>query len=67
MRKSSVISKRCSKNGTFDQPPHLYEIPIVLIQKKYGTWGLCIDNRDLKKITVRNQYPIPKIDEGQVL
>ena len=37
--------------------------PIVLVQKKDGTWQLCIDFRALNKITVRNQYPIPRIDD----
>jgi hypothetical protein len=36
---------------------------IVLVQKKDGTWRLCIDYRELNKITVRNQYPIPIIDD----
>ena len=37
--------------------------PIVLVQKKDGTWRLCIDYRSLNKITVRNRYPIPRIDD----
>ena len=36
---------------------------IVLLQKKDGTWKLCIDYRALNKITVRNQYLIPWIDD----
>ena len=36
---------------------------IVLVQKKDGTWRLCIDYRVLNKITVRNRYPIPWIDD----
>jgi hypothetical protein len=35
----------------------------VLVQKKYGTWRLCIDYQALNKITVRNRYPIPQIDD----
>jgi hypothetical protein len=35
----------------------------VLVQKKDGTWRLCIDYRTLNKITVRNQYPTPRIDD----
>jgi hypothetical protein len=38
-------------------------IPIVLVQKKDGTWRLCIDYIALNKITVRNRYPIPRIDD----
>eukprot|EP00253_Pinus_taeda_P010106 PITA_10106 len=37
--------------------------PIVLVQKKDGTWRLCIDYRALNKIIVRNRYPIPQIDD----
>jgi hypothetical protein len=36
---------------------------IVLVQKKEETLQLYIDYRALNKITIRNRYPIPKIDE----
>lgn len=36
---------------------------IVLVQKRYGTWGLCIDYRALNNITVWNLYPIPQIND----
>ena len=35
----------------------------MLVQKKYGTWRLCIGYRVLNKITVRNQYLVPRIDD----
>ena len=37
--------------------------PIVLVQKKDGTWRLCIDYRGLNKIIVQKRYPIPQIDD----
>jgi hypothetical protein len=37
--------------------------PIILVQKKDETWKLYIDYRALKKITFRNCYPIPRIDD----
>ena len=35
----------------------------MLVQKKDETWKVCIDYITLNKITVRNQYPIPRIDD----
>jgi len=37
--------------------------PIVLVPKKYGTWRMCMDFRALNKITVKNRYPLPRIDD----
>jgi hypothetical protein len=37
--------------------------PIIFIQKKDGSWRLCIDYRQLNKATIKNQYPLPRIDD----
>jgi hypothetical protein len=36
---------------------------MVLVKKKDGTMHMCIDYRALNKRTIKNKYPIPRIDE----
>jgi hypothetical protein len=37
--------------------------PVIFIRKKDGSWRLCIDYRQLNKATIKNQYPLPRIDD----
>ena len=38
-------------------------VPVLFVKKKDGTLRLCIDYRQLKKVTVKNKYPFPRIDD----
>ena len=40
-----------------------WEAPVLFVKKKYGSLRLCIDYRQLNKVTFRNQYPLPRIDD----
>ena len=37
--------------------------PVLFVRKKDGTMRLCIDYRELNKLTVKNKYPLPRIDD----
>ena len=37
--------------------------PIIFVKKKDGSLRLCIDYRQLNRFIIRNQYPLPRIDE----
>ena len=37
--------------------------PILFVNKKDGSLRLCINYRELNKMTIRNQYPLPRIDD----
>jgi hypothetical protein len=37
--------------------------PVLFVKKKDGTLQLCIDYRQLNKVTIKNKYPLPRIDD----
>ncbi|KAL0549087.1 hypothetical protein IC582_013567 [Cucumis melo] len=37
--------------------------PVLFVKKKDGSMRLCIDYRELNKVTVKNRYPLPRMDD----
>jgi hypothetical protein len=40
-----------------------YGAPVLFVHKKDGTLRMCVDYRTLNKATVKNRYPLPRIDD----
>jgi hypothetical protein len=37
--------------------------PIIFVPEKDGTWRMCVDYRSLNEVTIKNKYPLPRIDD----
>ena len=53
-----LLSKGFVKTST-----SLWGAPVLFVKKKDGSLRLCIDYRQLNKVTIQNQYPLLRIDD----
>ncbi len=37
--------------------------PVLFTKKKDGSLRLCVDYRDLNKLTIKNKFPLPRVDD----
>jgi hypothetical protein len=37
--------------------------PVIFVDKKDGTQRMCVDYRSLNEVTIKNKYPLPRIDD----
>ena len=48
----------------FIRPSHSpWGAPVLFVKKKDGSMRLCIDYRELNKVTIKNKYPLPRVDD----
>ena len=52
------------KHGFIEPGSGAWSSPVVLVRKKDSSWRFCIDYRLLNQATVKDAYPLPRIDES---
>ncbi|GJZ59006.1 putative reverse transcriptase domain-containing protein, partial [Tanacetum coccineum] len=63
MQELSGQLQELQDNG-FIRPSHSpWGAPVLFVKKKDGSFRMCIDYRELNKLTVKNRYPLPRIDD----
>nr|GEZ68845.1 retrotransposon protein, putative, Ty3-gypsy subclass [Tanacetum cinerariifolium] len=63
MKELSEQLQELSKKGFIRPISSPWGAPVLFIKKKDGSFRMCIDYRELNKLTVKNRYPLPKIDD----
>nr|GEW47223.1 retrotransposon protein, putative, Ty1-copia subclass [Tanacetum cinerariifolium] len=63
MKELAEQLKELSDKGFIRPSSSPWGAPILFVKKKYGSFWMCIDYRELNKLTVKNRYPLPRIDD----
>lgn len=52
------------KAGVIEESYSPWAAPVVLVRKKNGTWRFCLDYRKLNAVTIKDSYPLPRVDDA---
>ncbi|GJX44125.1 hypothetical protein Tco_0260801 [Tanacetum coccineum] len=63
MKELSKKLKELSNKGFIRPSSSPWGAPVLFVKKKDGSFRMCIDYRELNKLTVKNRYPLPRIDD----
>nr|GEZ64382.1 putative reverse transcriptase domain-containing protein [Tanacetum cinerariifolium] len=63
MKELAKQLKELSEKGFIRPSSSPWGVPVLFVKKKDGSFRMCIDYRELNKITVKNRYPLPRIDD----
>jgi hypothetical protein len=57
------LFKNFSPTGVIHPSTSPYYSPVVMVLKKEGSWCMCPDFHALNKLTIKDKFPIPVIDD----
>nr|GEY44974.1 putative reverse transcriptase domain-containing protein [Tanacetum cinerariifolium] len=63
MKELSDQLQELSDKGFIRPSSSPWGAPVLFVKKKYGSFRMCIDYWELNKLTVKNRYPLPRIDD----
>jgi hypothetical protein len=55
--------KELLEKGFIHPSSSLWGAPVIFVLKKDGTQRLCVDYHALNEVTIKNMYPLPRIDD----
>ncbi|GJX91289.1 putative reverse transcriptase domain-containing protein [Tanacetum coccineum] len=63
MKELSEQLQELSDKGFIRPSSSPWGAPVLFVKKKDGSFRMCIDYRELNKLTVKNRYPLSRIDD----
>ncbi|GJU70094.1 putative reverse transcriptase domain-containing protein [Tanacetum coccineum] len=63
MKELSEQLQELSDKGFIRPSSSPWGAPVLFVKKKDGSFRMCIDYRELNKLTVKNRYPLPRIND----
>nr|GEU77995.1 putative reverse transcriptase domain-containing protein [Tanacetum cinerariifolium] len=55
--------RKLSKKGFIRPSSSPWGAPVLFVKKKDGSFRMCTDYKELNKLTMKNRYPLPRIDD----
>ncbi|GJT06055.1 putative reverse transcriptase domain-containing protein [Tanacetum coccineum] len=63
VKAQKYMEKELSEKGFIRPSSSPWGAPVLFVKKKDGSFQMCIDYRELNKLTIKNRYPLLRIDD----